>query len=469
MTTPGTAAPVFILTTARSGSTVLRYLLDAHPELACPVETGIPQLSVQLACTWAGILGVSLPAGQKRFSAEVVPELAASEVRRTIDSIMQHCLATRNKQRFCDKSLGSARFAELLTRLYPEAKFICLVRHSMDFIMSAVQACPWGPSGYGFDEYVAGGSGNMVLTLARYWVDHTSAIVSVALQDPQRCFVVRYEDLVTSPEFIAGKLFEFIGVPPRPGISQECLHVKRERVALGDHKVWWTSEITSKSVGKGQAVPPGFLSQGVRHDMNALLDRLGYARVDKTWGTAEALTDPRLPSTRAPAEPSPLERAPATAPGEIPLPLQERLWSGISKIDDRFRARWQSCSGDTFACVSRSRAAEGDARWVVDLRNGALNEAKDEDYQWCMVGEPGAWAQVLSGETDFGSALRRGEVRYCDGKYDGPPAGSGRSSEAIVAEERIDMVGDLLGLTPWLASVEMLTTSDMADPLPARA
>src|SRR6202035_2611623 len=34
-------APVFVLCMGRSGSTLLRFLLDAHPELACPPETSL--------------------------------------------------------------------------------------------------------------------------------------------------------------------------------------------------------------------------------------------------------------------------------------------------------------------------------------------------------------------------------------------------------------------------------------------
>ena len=36
------ADPVFVLCMGRSGSTLLRFLLDAHPELACPPETMLP-------------------------------------------------------------------------------------------------------------------------------------------------------------------------------------------------------------------------------------------------------------------------------------------------------------------------------------------------------------------------------------------------------------------------------------------
>ena len=36
------ADPVFVLCGGRTGSTLLRFLLDAHPDLACPPETNVP-------------------------------------------------------------------------------------------------------------------------------------------------------------------------------------------------------------------------------------------------------------------------------------------------------------------------------------------------------------------------------------------------------------------------------------------
>lgn len=38
------ADPVFVLCAGRSGSTLLRFLLDAHPDLVCRPENGLPDL-----------------------------------------------------------------------------------------------------------------------------------------------------------------------------------------------------------------------------------------------------------------------------------------------------------------------------------------------------------------------------------------------------------------------------------------
>jgi len=43
------ADPVLVLCNGRPGSTLLRFLLDAHPDLACPPETNLPALCAQLA------------------------------------------------------------------------------------------------------------------------------------------------------------------------------------------------------------------------------------------------------------------------------------------------------------------------------------------------------------------------------------------------------------------------------------
>src|ERR1700729_3206956 len=118
------AAPVFVLCNGRSGSTLLRFVLDAHPDLACPPETNLPGLCVQLATVWSLIEGAPLSANRGDEPPEI-PEAAIAGVRETMDRMVGSYLERRRKSRYCDKSLGTARCAELLLRIYPEAKFVC--------------------------------------------------------------------------------------------------------------------------------------------------------------------------------------------------------------------------------------------------------------------------------------------------------------------------------------------------------
>jgi protein-tyrosine sulfotransferase len=179
--------PVFVLCNGRSGSTLLRFILDAHPELACPPETNLPALCAQLATVWSLIEGAPLSANRGDEPPEI-PQAAITGVRETMDRMVGSYLNRRGKERYCDKSLGTARYARLLARVYPQAQFVCVYRHPMDVIASGLEACPWGLNGYGFDPYIAATPGNAVMALANFWTDSVRVGLAVEEEFPPPVF-----------------------------------------------------------------------------------------------------------------------------------------------------------------------------------------------------------------------------------------------------------------------------------------
>jgi hypothetical protein len=65
-------------------------------------------------------------------------------MRAVADDPFRDYLLARGKKRWCDKSLDTFQFADILAQVYPDAKFIVLTRHCMDVIASGVEICPWG-------------------------------------------------------------------------------------------------------------------------------------------------------------------------------------------------------------------------------------------------------------------------------------------------------------------------------------
>src|ERR1700678_1145076 len=89
--------PVFVLCNGRSGSTLLRFLLDGHPELACPPETNLPGLCVQLATVWSLIEGAPLAANRGAEPPER-PEGAIAGGRETMGRMVGAYLARRGEE-----------------------------------------------------------------------------------------------------------------------------------------------------------------------------------------------------------------------------------------------------------------------------------------------------------------------------------------------------------------------------------
>jgi hypothetical protein len=459
------ADPVFVLCNGRSGSTLLRFLLDAHPELACPPETNVPALCAQLATVWSLIEGAPLSANRGDEPPEI-PDAAIAGIRQTMDRMVGSYLSRRGKKRYCDKSLATARFAELLLRVYPEARFLCLYRHPMDVIASGLEACPWGLNGYGFDSYIATTPGNAVMALARFWADNAAETLSAEEHFPDRCLRVRYEDLVTDPEGIAAEIFTFLDASQAPGISATCFSADRERFGPADYKIWYTSKVSAESIGRGWSVPAGMIAPQVLAAINELAAKLGYLQIDGDWGTSAPPRDVRLPqtvsdvysgpgvpgaaaSTIAPQDATAESQPPAAGsePGSGGPPLSQLLGQqvqeGLHSIWPQIADRSEPHTAESFVAVwipaDPDRPAE---HWHVNLKDQSVsfaNRAAQNDSDWDIVGSATAWEQVINGRLNLSVALRTCQLRYCDGDEVG----------SLASDARIGILARLLGITRW--------------------
>jgi hypothetical protein len=432
---------VFVLCTSRSGSTLLRFVLDAHPDLACPPETRLPGVLTQLATAWSATHALSWPGGKN--SQAPIQEAAAAGVRHTVDQMLGPYLAGRGKKRYCDKNLGTEQHAEVLLSVFPEAKLLCLYRHPMDMIASGVEACPWGLVNYGFEPYAARAPGNSVHALARYWADHTAAILAVQDKYPGSCHRVRYEDLVAGPEAVASEIFRFLGVPSVAGISSLAFSRERERSGPGDFKIWNTSEIGSDSVGRGWSVPANLIPAPLLATVNELADRLGYLRIDEKWGAAARPGDLRVTTNEQSGSPQRSGPAGPAPPGAIIV--GERVRAGLARLDDRFARDWQPYwHGSFLITVLAPAGGEDDAWWLIDLNARTAIDGRGtcpHGERWSVTAPAAAWETVIRDRTNLGLAFRRHGMRYRD-KGDGGPG-------SALADNRVAMLSDLLGITSW--------------------
>ncbi len=284
--------PAFIACSARSGSSLLRWLLDTHPDIACPAEADVADL-VDRATKTARVLDTSqLDEGSPIGS--VSEAMAASRV--FVEGLVHDYLAARGKSIWTDKSLSNASNLGLLATTWPQAKFILLYRHCMDMVASGLASQPWGLRDYGFGPFAAMSPNDTVAALIGYWLDRTGRMLAFEAAAPERCIRVKFEGLVESPAATIASVLEFIGAQPRPGLIDEAFSAAHDPYGPSDHKVWHTDGISTLSLGSGSRIPAERVIGPLRESVNALLGQLDYELVGDSWGSCGELPQFSLPA-----------------------------------------------------------------------------------------------------------------------------------------------------------------------------
>lgn len=194
----------------RSGTTLLRLMLDAHPDLAIPPETGflLPFFaSGQDRPTWEEfhrqITGFhTFPdAGlsAERFGRELARQRGFSLARGT--RLFYRLYAERHgKRRWGDKTPVYGQHLPAIRRLLPEARFIHLIRDGRDVALSLRERW-FAPSRDAAD-------------LARHWRDQVTATRAAGARDPHY-LEVRYEDLIFTTRPTLERVAGFLDLPFR--------------------------------------------------------------------------------------------------------------------------------------------------------------------------------------------------------------------------------------------------------------
>jgi hypothetical protein len=427
-------APVFIVGTSRSGSTLLRIIVDSHPDFACPPETGVPSACAQLARVWstvdhAGTGDRWMPADK----ADLAPRAVAG-IRAAVDDIMSDYLGSQGKPRWCDKSLDAYQYVDILSQVYPDAKFILLTRHVMDVVASGVEICPWGLHRFGYDPFVAQYPGNSVAAITAYWIAVMSSCAEFEDERPDKCHRVRYEDLVSAPEETIAGIFDFLGADQVPGIAETCFQTPHEHDGPGDEKLWFTSKVHDQSMGRGVVVPVAAVPAPMQKAANDLLTRFGYRLINAEWNKSTSLADPRADIA------ADSERPGAPVSDEIPAvirAIRERIESLPEAEHEEISRHWPTVTN--LKILVQGPGGSGDELvWNVPAAAAADGLADEEpsDKLALFIASPATWMSVLAGESNPITAITSGRLRCVNP----------REPNALGSDEN-HALGALLGLT----------------------
>ncbi len=184
-----TRTPIFILCTLRSGSTLLRVILNSHSQIHAPHELHLRYTRVRLTKRWSRQSMKRLGLGQRKLEYLLW------------DRILDRIHSRSGKAQLVLKTPNDVFIADRLLECWPDARFIFLLRHPAE-ILRSVAALP------DLDE-------PRRLDLVRRYCE--------ALEDARQAHpghVVRYEELTSEPERVVRGVCEWIGVPWEPAMLE---------------------------------------------------------------------------------------------------------------------------------------------------------------------------------------------------------------------------------------------------------
>jgi 2-polyprenyl-3-methyl-5-hydroxy-6-metoxy-1,4-benzoquinol methylase/tetratricopeptide (TPR) repeat protein len=122
---------IFIGGAGRSGTTLLRTMLDAHPRLHCGPELKLVPVLSQLRAQWLATMGGALR------DAGVTPERLDAGVRSFLEALLTGLAPAGT--RLAEKTPHNVMHIDLLSRLFPRARFIHLVRDGRAVVASLLR------------------------------------------------------------------------------------------------------------------------------------------------------------------------------------------------------------------------------------------------------------------------------------------------------------------------------------------
>jgi hypothetical protein len=216
--------PVFIISSIRSGSTLLRMMLGAHPRLHAPHELHLGRMEV--TCTnW--------------FSQRAMGALGLErgDLEHLLwDRVLHRELVRSGKDFVVEKTPANVYMHQRLKDCWPDARFVFLLRHPESIARSWHESDPVKRP---YDKAV------------RDVLPYLTAVEEARTADAAG-FTVRYEDITTAPEREMRRLCAFLGLDYEPAMLHYGEKSDAELVrGLGD----WRDNIRTGTVQPGRPLP----------------------------------------------------------------------------------------------------------------------------------------------------------------------------------------------------------------------
>ncbi|QBI53108.1 sulfotransferase family protein [Streptomonospora litoralis] len=232
--------PIFVISPVRSGSTLLRLLLNGHSQLHAPHELHIRRLEVHFRTKLS----------QRAMDA---CGLQRGDIEHLLwDRVLHRELVRADKDFIVEKTPSNAFVWKRIAACWPDARFICLLRHPASIAKSWHEADP--------EKRTAEQAAEDAL---RYM-----NAVQRAREGLPSSHTVRYEDLTADPAGELQRICDHLDLEFEPRMLEYGGAEGGLTKGLGD----WKDKIRSGSVQPGRTLPGADEIPELLHD------------ISRTWG-----------------------------------------------------------------------------------------------------------------------------------------------------------------------------------------
>ena len=205
--------PIFIACAPRSGSTLLRLILDAHPRLAVPSPCWMYELNYPYLYSYGDLAnkdnfrGLAQDIHDNNFVQNMALGLdvdglmeAATEqsFKGLYEAIHIVNAKSKGKVRWGEKSPRDCYWIDDIIHDFPDAQILHLTRDGRDMAIDICQSEEMLP--------------NNLYAAANIWRENNTAVINSAKNlNKDNYYRIRYEDLCSDPEAALKKLCDFIG------------------------------------------------------------------------------------------------------------------------------------------------------------------------------------------------------------------------------------------------------------------
>jgi hypothetical protein len=199
---------IFIIGAQRSGTSLLRRILDSHSRIASPPESKFIQPLAQVLHDRKAMAGFE----SMGFHRDEVAAAMGAFARGFFDRYA----AARGKLRWAEKTPNYVDCLDDLRSLFgPRTRFVVILRHGLDTAYSLADPHRTYPA---LDEYLDAAGGDRAVAGGLFWADKNRKIEAFRVANPEACYRLRYEELTAAPEDALEPLFEWLGESWEPGV-----------------------------------------------------------------------------------------------------------------------------------------------------------------------------------------------------------------------------------------------------------